>query len=88
MLDNVPSEHLPDICASIVKSSVSEKIQVLDAIDLSERFKKTLPLLIRQIEVRLLPTAFCRMRGVNVYTGVCPRGEGGGRVPIQRGSIL
>ena len=61
MLDSVPSEHLPDICASIVKSSVSEKIQVLDAIDLSERFKKTLPLLIRQIEVRLF------LRYVNIH---------------------
>ena len=51
MLDSLPSQHLPDICASIVKASYSEKIQVLDAIDLAERFKKTLPLLMRQVEV-------------------------------------
>ena len=51
MLESVPSQHLPDLCASIVKASYAEKIQVLDAIDLSERFKKTLPLLMRQIEV-------------------------------------
>ncbi|XP_013394100.1 lon protease homolog 2, peroxisomal [Lingula anatina] len=50
MLDNLPSHHLPDICASIVKASYSEKVQVLDAVDLTERFKKTLPLLMRQIE--------------------------------------
>ena len=51
MLDSVPSQHLPDICSAIVKASYTEKIQVLDAIDLGERFKKALPLLMRQIEV-------------------------------------
>ena len=51
MLDNVPSQQLPDICVSIVKASLAEKVQVLDAVDLAERFKKTLPLLMRQIEV-------------------------------------
>jgi len=51
MLDSLPDEHFPDICASIVKASYAEKLQVLDALDLSERFKKTLPLLMRQIEV-------------------------------------
>ena len=51
MLDNVPVQHLPDICASLVKASYAEKMQVLDAVDVSERFKKTLPLLMRQIEV-------------------------------------
>ena len=51
MLDSLPSQSLPDITASIVKASYAEKIQVLDAIDLRERFKRTLPLLMRQIEV-------------------------------------
>lgn len=51
MLDSVPVQHLPDICASLVKTSYAEKIQVLDAVNVSERFKKTLPLLMRQIEV-------------------------------------
>lgn len=50
MLDSVPVHHLPDICASLVKASYSEKIQVLDAVDISDRFKRTLPLLMRQIE--------------------------------------
>ena len=50
MLDSLPSQSLPDITASIVKASYAEKIQVLDAIDLRERFKRTLPLLMRQIE--------------------------------------
>ncbi|XP_041376039.1 lon protease homolog 2, peroxisomal-like [Gigantopelta aegis] len=58
MLENVPSQHLPDICAAIVKASYTEKIQVLDAVDLSERFKKALPLLMRQIEgLKLLQRA-------------------------------
>ncbi|KAH9515489.1 Lon protease-like protein 2 [Bulinus truncatus] len=58
MLDSVPSQHLPDICSTIVKASFSEKIQVLDAVDLAERFKKALPLLIRQIEgLKLLKKA-------------------------------
>ncbi|XP_064640308.1 lon protease homolog 2, peroxisomal-like [Lineus longissimus] len=58
MLDSVPAHHLPDICASIIKASYSERIQVLDAVDLTERFKKTLPLLMRQIEgLKLLQKA-------------------------------
>ena len=51
MLDSVPVQHLPDVCALLVNASYTEKIQVLDAVDISERFKKTLPLLMRQIEV-------------------------------------
>ena len=51
MLEGLPSQHLPDICAAIVKASYTEKIQVLDAVDLQERFRKALPLLTRQIEV-------------------------------------
>jgi len=51
MLDSVPVRHLPDICASLVKASYVEKMQILDAVDISDRFKRTLPLLLRQIEV-------------------------------------
>lgn len=58
MLDQLPSQHLPDICAAIVKASYSEKMQVLDAVDLSDRFKRALPLLMRQVEgLRLLQKA-------------------------------
>ncbi|ELU05883.1 hypothetical protein CAPTEDRAFT_206144 [Capitella teleta] len=58
MLDSLPTEHLPDVAVSIVKASYAEKIQVLDALDLAERFKKTLPLLSRQIEgLKLLQKA-------------------------------
>ena len=67
VMDSVPSQHLTDICSAIVKASYTEKIQVLDAVDLGERFKKALPLLMRQIEVSIC-----------VYVCVCGGGGGGG----------
>ncbi|XP_014668509.1 PREDICTED: lon protease homolog 2, peroxisomal-like [Priapulus caudatus] len=55
LLKTLPPQNLPDICASIVKASYTEKLQVLDSVDLEERLRKTLPLLVRQIEgLRLL----------------------------------
>ncbi|XP_074644979.1 lon protease homolog 2, peroxisomal-like isoform X2 [Tubulanus polymorphus] len=58
MLDDIPNHQLPDVCASIVKASVTERIQILDAIDLRERYTKALPLLMRQIEgMKLLRNA-------------------------------
>ncbi|XP_063053611.1 lon protease homolog 2, peroxisomal [Engraulis encrasicolus] len=50
MLDSLPRETLPDVLASMIRTTNKEKLQVLDAIGLEERFKKTLPLLSRQIE--------------------------------------
>jgi len=50
MLGTLPAHHLADLCASLVNASFIEKLQVLDAVDLSERLKKALPLLVRQIE--------------------------------------
>ncbi|XP_067276548.1 lon protease homolog 2, peroxisomal [Pseudorasbora parva] len=50
LLDNLPKETLPDVLASMIRTSNKEKLQVLDAVDLEERFKKALPLLTRQIE--------------------------------------
>ncbi|KAK3086517.1 hypothetical protein FSP39_019511 [Pinctada imbricata] len=79
MLESVPSQHLPDICAAIVKASYSEKIQVLDAVDLTERFKKALPLLMRQIEgLKLLQKA--RKDRYEIVT----RKEGGNRPAKMR----
>ncbi|XP_064466641.1 lon protease homolog 2, peroxisomal-like isoform X2 [Ornithodoros turicata] len=53
-LDHLPGEDtvqsLPDICAAIVRASHAERLQVLDAVNLGERFTQTLPLLIRQIQ--------------------------------------
>ncbi|UYV78183.1 LONP2, partial [Cordylochernes scorpioides] len=50
ILSSVPIESLPDICASVVKASHEEKLQILDAVNITERFRRTLPLLARQIE--------------------------------------
>ncbi|XP_026879283.2 lon protease homolog 2, peroxisomal [Electrophorus electricus] len=50
LLDSLPRETLPDVLAAMIRTSNTEKLQVLDAVDLQERFKKTLPMLTRQIE--------------------------------------
>jgi ATP-dependent Lon protease len=50
MLESVPSHQLADIMAAIVKASYKEKLDILNAVDLRERFERALPLLIRQIE--------------------------------------
>ncbi|KAH1181667.1 hypothetical protein KIL84_005393 [Mauremys mutica] len=50
LLDNLPREALPDVLTSIIRTSNQEKLQILDAVSLEERFKKTIPLLVRQIE--------------------------------------
>ena len=53
LLNSLPIHSLPDVCAAIVRASHSERLEILDAVDLSDRLKKTLPLLLRQIEVRI-----------------------------------
>ncbi|XP_076988462.1 lon protease homolog 2, peroxisomal isoform X1 [Tamandua tetradactyla] len=50
LLDSLPRETLPDILTSIIRTSNKEKLQILDAVSLEERFKMTIPLLVRQIE--------------------------------------
>ncbi|XP_078139210.1 lon protease homolog 2, peroxisomal [Centroberyx gerrardi] len=50
LLDSLPRETLPDVVASMIRTSNKEKLQVLDAVSLEERFRKTLPMLTRQIE--------------------------------------
>ncbi|XP_037000692.2 lon protease homolog 2, peroxisomal [Artibeus jamaicensis] len=50
LLDSLPREALPDILTSIIRTSNKEKLQILDAVSLEERFKMTIPLLARQIE--------------------------------------
>ncbi|XP_056137775.1 lon protease homolog 2, peroxisomal isoform X1 [Lampris incognitus] len=50
LLDSLPRETLPDVIASMIRTSNKEKLQVLDAVSLEERFKRTLPILTRQIE--------------------------------------
>ncbi|XP_056907478.1 lon protease homolog 2, peroxisomal isoform X2 [Takifugu flavidus] len=50
LLDTLPRETLPDVVASMIRASNKEKLQVLDAVDLEERFRTVLPMLTRQIE--------------------------------------
>ena len=50
MLESAPSHQLADIISALVNASFKEKVDVLNAVDLKERFVKALPLLIRQIE--------------------------------------
>uniref|UniRef100_UPI0037E8E62F lon protease homolog 2, peroxisomal n=1 Tax=Semicossyphus pulcher TaxID=241346 RepID=UPI0037E8E62F len=50
LLDSLPRETLPDVVASMIRTSNREKLQVLDAVSLEERFKKALPMLTRQID--------------------------------------
>ncbi|XP_070254296.1 lon protease homolog 2, peroxisomal [Myotis yumanensis] len=50
LLDSLPREALPDILTSIIRTSNKEKLQILDAVSLEDRFKATIPLLVRQIE--------------------------------------
>ncbi|XP_074864589.1 lon protease homolog 2, peroxisomal [Carettochelys insculpta] len=50
LLDNLPREALPDVLTSIIRTTNQEKLQILDAVSLQERFKMTIPLLVRQIE--------------------------------------
>ncbi|KAI4825186.1 hypothetical protein KUCAC02_020877 [Chaenocephalus aceratus] len=52
LLDSLPRETLPDVVASMIRTSNMEKTpgEVLDALSLEERFKKALPMLTRQIE--------------------------------------
>ncbi|XP_004479937.2 lon protease homolog 2, peroxisomal [Dasypus novemcinctus] len=58
LLDSLPREALPDILTSIIRTSNKEKLQILDAVSLEERFKMTIPLLVRQIEgLKLLQKA-------------------------------
>ncbi|XP_044047920.1 lon protease homolog 2, peroxisomal isoform X1 [Siniperca chuatsi] len=50
LVDSLPKETLPDVVASMIRTSNKEKLQVLDAVSLEERFKKALPMLTKQIE--------------------------------------
>uniref|UniRef100_A0A6I8PVT6 Lon protease homolog 2, peroxisomal n=1 Tax=Xenopus tropicalis TaxID=8364 RepID=A0A6I8PVT6_XENTR len=50
LLNNLPRELLPDVLTSIIRTTNEEKLQILDAVSLEERFKVTIPLLLRQIE--------------------------------------
>jgi hypothetical protein len=48
---SLPDQSLPDIFTTIVQSSFEEKLKILDAVDLPERFDAALALIQRQITV-------------------------------------
>ncbi|XP_050736763.1 lon protease homolog 2, peroxisomal-like isoform X2 [Eriocheir sinensis] len=50
-IDKVPSSQLTDTIAALVKTSLPEKLAILDAVDLATRIRVTLPLLLRHIQV-------------------------------------
>jgi len=49
LLETLPLNQLADILSSLVRASYREKLGVLNAVELEERFEKALPLLTRQI---------------------------------------
>ncbi|KAK7081012.1 Lon protease-like protein 2, partial [Halocaridina rubra] len=50
LIKQVPSQQLTDMIASLVRASLPERLQVLDAVDLATRIRVTLPLLHRHIQ--------------------------------------
>ncbi|KAG8221987.1 hypothetical protein J437_LFUL003367, partial [Ladona fulva] len=51
LLESIPGQHLADVCSALLKASYEEKLELLDALDLTDRFQKALQLLIRQVEI-------------------------------------
>lgn len=51
ILSLLPDHNLPDFVTSLVSTSFEEKMEVLDAVELSERFRIALTLLQRQVSV-------------------------------------
>ena len=51
LVNSLPHQSLPDIFTSIVQSSFEEKLKILDAVDLPERFDAAQALIQRQITV-------------------------------------
>ncbi|PSN39412.1 Lon protease 2 [Blattella germanica] len=57
LLRTLPAHHLADLCVSLVNASFLEKLQVLDAVDLADRLKRVLPLLVRHTEMEMVRKA-------------------------------
>nr|XP_058967636.1 lon protease homolog 2, peroxisomal-like [Pocillopora verrucosa] len=79
MLSGIPDGSLPDTLASIVKASYLEKLEILNTVDLIERFKKSLLLLRRQKE---------GMRGSHPLKGGSEFNRRMWKNNTKRGSIL
>ncbi|KAG7167137.1 Lon protease 2 peroxisomal-like 1, partial [Homarus americanus] len=50
LVERVPSRQLADVVAALVRATLPERLQVLDAVDLATRIRVTLPLLLRHIQ--------------------------------------
>lgn len=50
LMKQVPTQKLADMIASLVRTTLSERLLVLDALDLSKRFRIALSLLLRHIQ--------------------------------------
>ncbi|KAK4302257.1 hypothetical protein Pmani_025635 [Petrolisthes manimaculis] len=50
LVSRVPEEQLADLVASLVRATLPERLQILDAVDVPTRVKITLPLLLRHIQ--------------------------------------
>ena len=50
MLATVPNHQIADLLASFVNSSYREKLDILETVDIGDRFKKALPLVKSQAE--------------------------------------
>ncbi|XP_076057904.1 lon protease homolog 2, peroxisomal-like [Oratosquilla oratoria] len=50
LVDKVPNKQLADVVVGLVKASLAERLQVLDAVDLASRLRVILPLLLRHIQ--------------------------------------
>ncbi|XP_046385747.1 lon protease homolog 2, peroxisomal-like [Ischnura elegans] len=50
MIDSIPGHNLADVYSQLLKASYSEKLELLDAIDLTDRFQKALHILLRHVE--------------------------------------
>ena len=66
MLTTVPSHQLADLLASLVNSSYKERLEILETLDLEDRFRKALPLVKRQAEgLKMIQN----QRKINTYNG-------------------
>ncbi|XP_018582149.1 lon protease homolog 2, peroxisomal isoform X1 [Scleropages formosus] len=82
LLDSLPREALPDVLTSMIHVSNKEKLEILDAVSLAERFKKVLPLLTRQMEgLKLLQRT--RKPRLDDDRRIIPIRKGGGLAPGQ-----
>ncbi|XP_011474660.1 lon protease homolog 2, peroxisomal isoform X1 [Oryzias latipes] len=87
LLDSLPREMLPDVVASMIRTSNKEKLQVLDAVSLEERFRRTLPMLTRQIEGLKLLKKSRKMTPGNEKRVLSMRNSKGGPFPGRQFSL-